>query len=463
MPMLRIPEKWDIEADVIVVGAGNAGLPAAITATDKGAKVIVLETWSGPASSLAYIAGGGIFAGTDLQKEAGIDDSPDKLFEEAVRKTEGSPELWRVLADRQLEAYEWLKKIGAKPVTVFAGPGHDEMRVIRFEGHGAGLIKVLRQTAEQKGIEILFKHRAERLMLDPATGRVVGITARHNDSVLNFRAKKAVILATGGFIQNREFVKEFGPYSVNCLPKSAPAHYGDGLKMALDVGAATADIGAAASPSLSTCVHTGQTTIMWNQGAIVVNPDGARWSDEMGKPYNIMFKEHMHNYPDGLHFIIYDNKIREAAAFEDYRKLKEYSADTIEGLAEAVGLDPKALRATLNEFNSDIDKYGYDKKFGRKHWGGLKGTAPVPKIDTPPYYAVKCKVALTSCKGGVKINTKAQVIDMYGDVIPGLYAAGEVTGGLFSKPEAYYAGTMTTMAFVFGRIAGENATAEGSK
>ena len=460
MPSFHIPEKWDGEADVIVVGVGNAGLPAAMAATDKGAKVIVLETWSGPASSLAYIIGGTLFAGTDLQKEKGIEDSPEKLFKEAVESTQGSPGLWRVLADRQLETYEWLKGLGAKPIGVDHAPGHKEVRVHRFEGHGGRLLKILRKTAEEKGVEILFKHRAERLILDPATGRVIGLTAKHGDKVLNFRAKKAVILATGGFIQNRELVKEFGPYSVNCLSKSAPAHYGDGLKMALDVGAATADIGAAASPSLSTCVHTGQTTIMWNQGAIVVNPDGARWSDEMGKPYNVMFKEHMHNYPDGLHFIIYDNKIREAAASEDYRKLKEYSADIIEGLAEAVGLDPKALRATIDEFNSDIDKYGYDKKFGRKIWGGLKGTETVPKVNTPPYYAVKCKVALTSCKGGVKINPKAQVVDQFGNVIPGLYAAGEVSGGLFGKPEAYYAGTMTTMAFVFGIIAGENAAAE---
>lgn len=460
MPLLKVPEKWDDEADVVVVGAGNAGLPAAITVTDKGAKVIVLETWGAPASSLAYMGGGGFFAGTDLQKEQGIDDSPDKFFEEVIRKTEGSPELWRVVADRQLEAYEWLKKIGVKPVTVFLAPGHDVTRIVRFEGHGPRLFKILRKTAEQKGIEILCKHRGERLIVDPATGRVVGIRARHNDKALDFKAKKAVILATGGYIMNRDMVKEYGPYSVGCLSKSAPAHYGDGLKMALDVGAATADIGASASPSLSTCVHTGQTTVMFNEGAIVINPDGERWADEMGRPYNMMFKEHMEKYPDGLHFLVYDSRIREVAS--SYAKLKEYSADTIEELAKAVGLDPKALKATIDEFNSDIDKYGYDKKFGRKVWGGLKGEERVPKIDTPPYYALKCKVALTSCKGGVKINTKAQVIDLYGDVVPGLYAAGEVSGGFFSKPDAYFAGGMSTVGFVFGIIAGENAVAEVS-
>lgn len=460
MPLFQIPKKWDYEADVVVVGAGNAGFPAAINASDKGAKVIILELWSAPASSLAVIAGGTIFAGTDLQKAHGIDDSPDKLFNEAVEKTGGSQELWRVLADRQLDAYAWLLSIGAKPETVFGNPGQDIVRCHRFEGHGPGLIKLLRHTADSKGIKTLYKHRAERLVVNPLTGRVIGVTARHDDKVLSFRAKKAVILATGGFIMNREMVAEYGPYSVGCLSKSAPHHYGDGLRMALDVGAATTDIGVAASPSLSTCVDTGKTTIMWNQGAIVVKPDSHRWADEMGRSYNVMFKEHMHYYPDGLHYIIYDNKIREKASREDYSKLHEHSADTIEGLAESLGLDPKALKAEIDEFNSDIDKYGYDKKFGRKVWGGLMAEAPVPKIDTPPYWGVKCLVALTSCKGGVTINGKAQVLDHYGGIIPGLYAIGEVTGGLFHKPETYYAGTMTLVGFVYGIVAAENAVAE---
>lgn len=461
MPSFHIPEQWDSEADVIVVGAGNAGLPAAITVADKKIKVMALETWGSTASSLAYIIGGTLFAGTDLQKAKGIEDSPEKLFKEAVEITQGSPDLWRVLADRQLETYEWLKGLGAKPIGVDHAPGHKEVRVHRFEGHGGRLLKILRKTAEEKGIKILFKHRAERLVLDPAKGRVIGIRVKHEEKDLHFRARKAVILASGGFIQNREFVKEFGPYSAGCLLGSAPAHFGDGLRMALDIGAATADIGAAASPSISVCTTTNLSTRMHGTGGIAVNEDGKRWADEVGPPYNIMMRDLILRYPDGLHFVIYDSKIRQEATPEAYQHVKEYKADTIEELARAAGLNPEALAETISEYNSDIDKYGYDKKFGRSKWGGTHGMEPVPKIDTPPFYAVICKVALSSCKGGVKINPKAQVVDQFGDVIPGLYAAGEVTGGLFGKPEAYYAGTMTLMGFVFGRVAGENAAAEG--
>ena len=464
MPFYQIPQKWDGEADVIVVGAGNAGLPAAIAAKDKGAKVIVLEAWSGPASSLAYIAGGTPFVGTELQKEAGIDDSPDKVFQEAVEVSGGSPELYEVLKNRQTDTYEWLKALGAKPVGLFHAPGHSERRIHRFEGHGAGLLKVLRKAAEERGIDIRFKHRAERLVVDPATGRVIGIRAKHEDKDVSFRAKKGVILANGGFIRNKEMIAEYGPTYLECTPVAPPTHMGDGLKMVLDVGGATSGIGVAVCPSISACTETSHTTIMPNHGAISVNKDGQRWCDEMCTEwgtYSPMFREIVRQDPHGgLHFNVYDSHIREEASPEAYRQIKEFTADTIEGLAKAAGIDPDGLVKTLNEYNSDIDKHGYDVKFGRREWGGLHGKEPPPKIEKPPFYAMKCKVSLSSLKGGVKINTGAQVVDNFDKPIPGLYAAGEVAGGFCGKADAYYAGVMTLQGFVFGRVAGENTAAE---
>lgn len=463
MPLSHIPGKWDGEADVIVVGAGTAGLPAAITAKDRGAEVIVLEAWSGSASSLALIAGGTPFAGTDLQKEAGIDDSPDKLFKEAVEISGGFPELWRVIADRQLETYEWFKGLGAKPAVLGQAPGHREVRGITFEGGGANLLKILKKAAEERGIETVVRHRAERLITDQVSGRVIGVRAKHEDKDIYFRAKNAVILANGGFIRNREMVKEYGPSYIECVPVTPPTHMGDGLKMALDIGAATAGIGLAVCPSISVCTETNHTTIMPVQGGIAVTREGKRWADENGSDvgsYNVMFRELMRQCPDGLHFVIYDSHIREEAFAKDYLRVKEYQADTIEEVAKTVGLKPEALVETVNEYNSDIDKFGYDKKFGKREWGGSHRKETPPKIDKPPFYAIKCKVSLSSLKGGVKINTKAQVVDNFGEVIPGFYAAGEVAGGFVGIPEAYWTGTMTLQAFVFGRIAGENAAAE---
>lgn len=461
MSVSNIPKKWDGEADVVVVGAGNAGLPAAIAAKDKGAKVLILEAWSGPASSLAYIAGGTPFVGTDIQKGAGIDDSPDQAFKEAAEVSGGSPELYEVLKKRQLETYEWLKGLGAKPVGLFHAPGHRERRIHRFQGHGIGILKVLRKAVENRGIEIRFKHRAERLVVEPSTGRIIGVKAKHEGKDRYFRAKKGVILANGGFIRNKEMIAEYGPSYLECVPAAPVTHRGDGLKMALDVGGATAGIGVAVCPSISACIETGHTTIMPNQGSISVNKDGKRWCDEMCTEwgtYSPMFREIVRQDPHGgLHFNVYDSYIRAEASPEVYRQIKEFRSPTIEKLAAAAGINPEGLVATIKKYNSDIDKYGYDKKFGRREWGGLHGKEPPPKIEKPPFYAMKCKVSLSSLKGGVKINTRAQVVDNFNEPIPGLYAAGEVAGGFCGKSDAYYAGIMTLQAFVFGRIAGENA------
>jgi flavocytochrome c len=465
MSLSQVPQKWDGEADIIVVGAGNAGLPAATTATDKGAKVIVLEAWSGMASSLAMIAGGTPFAGTDLQKEQGIDDSPDKFCAEAVEISGGSPDLWRAIADRQLETYEWLKSIGARPVQLIHSPGHRVMRAIWFEGHGPGILKVLRKAAEDRGIDLRFKHRAEKLLLDSAKGRVIGVRAKSGGKVLNLRARKAVIITTGGFCRNMELVKEYGPSYIGCIPTAPPTHVGDGLRMALAIGAATEGIGLAVCPSLSVDMHTNRPALMQASGGILVKVDGTRWTNEMPSPpgsYTVGFKELLMHYPSGEHFMIYDSKSRQDAPPERYRHNKEHSADTIEELEKNLGIPAGALKATIDEYNSDIDKYGYDRKFGRRQRGLVDVEEPPTKIDTPPYYAIKCKVCLTSMKGGLKINTRNQVIDQFGDVIPGLYAAGEVAGGLMGIPSHYYTGTMTLQAFTQGRIAGENAANEAS-
>jgi fumarate reductase flavoprotein subunit len=465
MPLLSIPERWDTTTDVVVVGGGNAGLPAAIAAADAGSKVIVLEAGVNSTSSLAKVTGGHCFAGTDIQKEMGIDDSPKKLFEDALDKTQGSSALWRIFAYNQLEVYKWIKHIVGKPVTVMLGSPHNETRVHRFKGVGPAWIKALKKEAgKRENIEMLFKHRAMRLFLDPKTARVIGVKAQCGTQEVDIKARKAVILTTGGFLQNKDFVQEFGPFATGCIPAAPITHRGDGLRMALDVGAATANIATAAAPSISICTTTKLTTQLWAQGPIMVTAEGKRWCNEAGphRSYNVLFKNLLEISPDGLHFVIYDRKIREAATPDNYLKHKEYKANSIVELAGVLSLDAGALTDTINRYNRNIDEYGYDIVFGRKFWGGLAGKQPAPKIDTPPYYALRCQVSLTSAKGGLKINTRSQVIDLFGDVIPGLYAAGEIAGGFFSKPNVYLPGTFSVLGIVFGKIAGKNAALESS-
>jgi len=457
MGVEKIPEKWDGEADVVIIGAGNAGLPAAMTVKDKGGNVIVLEASAGSASSLAYIAGGIMFAGTPFQKERGIDDSPEKMFKEALEISKGDPALWGVLRDRVLDTYDWIMGFGVPLVELWMAPGHGEQRIHRFKGHGAGLLKGLRNRAKENNIDIRSKHRERRLMQDPGTGRIIGVAAEYNGKMVYFKARKAVIIATGGFIRSREYVREFGPSYVRCVPAAPPTHRGDGLRMALALGAATTDIGLAISPSIPICTSTNHTVIMWDQGAVGVNEEGRRWADEIGVAYSIRNGDLLSERAEGVHFLVYDDHIRDQATSDDYKRCKEFQSDTLKGLAKELSIDPVVFAEEINEYNDNIEKHGYDVKYGRKYWGGLKGKERVPKIDTPPFWAIKCKVSLTSCKGGLKINPKGQVIDQMGHVIPGLYAAGEVCGGFYGEPDAYYPGGMALSAFVFGRVAGEQA------
>jgi len=453
----KVPQKWDGEADVVVVGGGNTGIPAAITAHDKGAKVIVLEASGGMASSLAMIAGGTPFTGTDLQKAEGIKDSPDQLYEEAVKVSGGDPELWRALADRQEEVYEWLKSLGAKPEKVLLAPGHLVRRSVKFVGHGPALCKVLRNALEKSGIDVRYRHRARKLIVD--NGRVIGVSAEAGGKTTNFRARKAVILATGGFCQNLDIVKEFGPHFADLVPTAPKTHQGDGLKMAMAIGAGTDGLGLAVCPSMPVGEKTLQFVNAGTYGGITVDRWGNRFGNEATEELGTYTEKHkicLDRDPTGLHIGVTDQAIKDLNEPPPTPPREPiYKADTIEELEKQLGIPAGNLKATIDEYNSDIEKYGYDRKFGRKLLGMHWPEKPVMKLDHPPYYAVKYKICLTSMKGGLKINAKCQVIDLFGDVIPGLYAAGEIAGGLERIPHHYYTGRMTVQAFTQGRIAGD--------
>ena len=382
----NVPDKWDGEADVVVVGGGNTGIPAAITAYDKGVSVILLEASAGMASSLAMIAGGTPFAGTDFQKEQGIEDSPDQMYEEALAVGNGSPELWRALVDRQQEVFTWLLSIGAKPEVLQLAPGHKVLRSVRFEGHGIGLCNVLRNALKNTKIDVRYKHRGRKLIYDYDKNRVVGVTAEADRKTLNFKAKKAVILATGGFCQNLDLVKEYGPQYADLVPTAPPQHQGDGLIMSLAIGAGTSNIGLAVCPSLPICAETGSLLTSQGLGGIAVNRHGERWANEATSDldsYTVRYKDIIAQDPTGLHFVISDDKARQSDPYraQGHGHEKIYEADTVEELEKVLGIDPGGLKKTLDEYNSDIEKYGYDRKFGRKLRGMAHPNEPPQTVD----------------------------------------------------------------------------------
>ncbi len=194
----------------------------------------------------------------------------------------------------------------------------------------------------------------------------------------------------------------------------------------------------------------------------MVNVNGKRFHDEscMESYYGPITGIGMQQ-PGGVYWMIFNDKIKEGvgkrskAHLATLEKCKQYKANTIEELAKSAGIDAKGLKQTIDKYNSDIDSKGYDTVFGRKHQFGPEGS--LVKI-TPPFFAVKCVTSTTSMKGGLKINARCQVLDQYGEVIPGLYAAGEVAGGLHTK--TYLLGVMTSSAMTQGMIAGRNAVKE---
>ena len=461
MSVVLVPEKWDYEADVIVVGAGTAGLPAGIEAAEAGVKVAVLELMSYCASSLALVNIGPAFAGTDVQQQEGIDDSPDQYYRDGVERAKGSPEIWRAFADNQLDTYRWCKRIGMEFKGLYAVQGHSKKRGFWVKGSDA--LRVLEKTAKAKGVEILFLHRATRLITDPQTGRVLGLKVRVKDDIKEFKAKRAVILATGGFGRNREMVEEYGPAFVNCVPTMPPGHLGDGLRMGLAVGAATKNLGSAviSSFSIDAETKTGHISFMLHPGGISVNVNGKRFWDESNRLsfYGLQSKEGMRQ-PGGNYWVVYDEKVRKNAPIERLGKAKPYQANTIEELAKQVGIDAKGLKETIDKYNSDIETVGYDTVFNRRTLVGVDGT-PI-KIDTPPFFAIRCAASTSSFKGGLMVNTRCQVIDQYDEVIPSLFAAGELTGGLWGSKGTYLPGTMVSASMTFGRIAAKNAVKEPS-
>lgn len=462
MTETRIPDKWDHEADVVVVGAGTAGLPAATEAALLGCKATVLELTRVCGGSGNFVTVGASFAGTDWQRKAGVlDDSPEELYKDGVEIAGGSPEMWRVYRDHQMDTYNWLNQLGVTPTQpeLVGGPGQRKLRGHRY--HGRTAMKAIEKNARDSGVEILYGHRAKRLITNPQTNRVLGLMVSVKGAMKSFKAKRAVILATGGFGRNPELVMEYGAHFIDCVPVMAKGHVGDGLKMAMDLGAATKDIGQAVKASLPVCVkrkaHTGIVSIF--NGAITVNLHGNRFYNESCPTgYYGHLTQAALDQPDKILFIIYDSKIRKIPLVNHgIGKNREFKSDTIEGLANAAGIDPGRLVETITKYNGDLDSEGYDTVFGRRKASGDFGT--LTPLDTPPFYAIKCMPSLTSFKGGIKINSLCRVMNWYGEIIPGLYAAGEATGGLFGKG-IYIGGIMWSGAMTFGRIAGSNAALE---
>ena len=470
MAPVNVPKKWDHETDILIIGGGTAGLPAGITAVAEGCKATVLETQPKAGGSFAMVAGAFTVAGCPEQEEVGIEDSPELLYKDFIEICGAVPDMARAYADNHHEAYWMLVNEGIKFPGIVPHPQHSRQRCLGWiGGMGPSFVKALLGRCERDGVEILYKHRARKLVKDPDTGRILGATVEVGGETKMFKANKGVIIASGGFGRNKRLIAESDPVLVDCIPKMPISHRGDGLIMAMDAGAATKDMAVSMAASWPLCRDTHANCIwLTDYGAIFLNVNGERYHDESSSEgfYGPMTRHGMLQ-PGGVYWILFTDEIMDLVGTVDIigrqgdpvknqeqidgvKACKWYTADTVEEVGEMAGFDGETASKVVTKYNRDIDEVGYDTAFGRKRQFGDRGD--MMKLNDPPYHAIKCITALTSNKGGIRVSGKGEVIDNYDDVIPGLYAAGEATGGLNSK--MYILGCMTSSAMTQGIVAG---------
>jgi len=442
-----VEEVNTVTFDVAVIGGGAAGLAAAIEAANAGASVVLLEKL--PMLGGSTLVSGGIVYGTGfrIQTEAGIEDSVDAMVAYWMERAENkaNEDYLRFVAERSGETIDWLESVGV----VFGAPyptgSSPVSRAVSAEGRGNGLIDPLKQEALSLGVEILLQTSAESLLVDN-NNHIIGLMAKDPQGVALKVNAKAVVIATGGFDRSVELVKTYAPIMEDNASFSGVGSTGDGLSMALAVGADVSGHGGVIgfrAVEGEVAYTTPVSMLMWMPW-LNVNLDGNRFANE-AIDY-MLFYEELVKQRDGVTYRIFDQNTYLPALDEAVEKGSAFAADTLEELAALAGIDADGLVATVENYNAMIAA-GADTEFGKN----LTGHQP---INAPKYYAVKIIPAVLGTLSGIKVDIDTHVLDKQGNPIVGLFAVGEVANG-----ELYYrvypgSGASITMSFVFGRVAG---------
>jgi fumarate reductase flavoprotein subunit len=475
---LWLPEKWDVEADVVVLGAGLAGLSAAIEAAGAGASVILLEKMSSVTDSHSTRCVGNVAgAGSKMQIDAGITDSPERWREDILSLGETrlmSPELLDILVGSGGSHIDWLQEMGVPFEYICYRPPDSVPRGHIVQGDAQPLGTVLAKRAIERGVEILLEARALKLYRWE-DNRIAGVMAEAKDGkIITVKAKKGTILCAGDYSASKEIKVKFTPLleDVNAETAGNPGNTGDGFIMAWAVGADSTCLDGVGEPKDLFMFPdqprgTGISEYLIRAGAIIVNKNGQRFQNETAS----VGGKAVYAQPDQVAFVVFDSKtattdvapegapkgrgpwICTCRYLDDWRKfpgaVKE--TNTIEELTVKLGINRFGLLETINKYNSYVDA-GKDLEFGRKDLGA--------GIRKPPFIGLgPGRPMMYRSDGTLMVNKKHQVLDVFGNVIPGLYAAGDMgrSGNIVGH------GTHTAWACISGRRSGKFAAEEPSK
>jgi flavocytochrome c len=444
-----------VEASVLVIGAGAAGLTAALSARAAGAEVLVLERDARPSGSTALSSGLIPAAFTRFQKAQGIADSPALFAADILAKNHGRADaaIVRRIAEASAEAVEFLADVAAIRFSLVEGftySGHSALRMHGTpERTGSTLMARLLDAAAREGVDIATEARATRLFAD-ADGRILGVGIERPDGAAERVACRALVLACNGYGGDPALVRAHIPALADALYFGHAGNTGDALRWADGLGARVADLsGHQGHGSVATPHGILITWAVMMEGGVQVNALGQRFSNEH-RGYSEQ-AEPVLAQPGGIAFSVYDRRIHEIALqFEDYRNAETIgavrrAADAGE-LAAAFGLPTDHLAATLAGIDRLAASGGTDR-FGRRF-------DPEKRLD-PPYFGVRVTGALFHTQGGLEVDPGARVLRTDGTPFPNLFAAGGAARGV-SGPTAdgYLSGNGLLTAVVLGRFAG---------
>ncbi len=446
----QVKKVEDVATDVVIIGSGGAGLTAAIQAKEDGANVILIEKNAVVGGNTNFATGGLNAAETKAQETNGIEDSVELFIEDTMKggKDLNNPELVKVLAERSSETVDWLTERGADLSDVGRMGGASVNRCHRPTGGapvGAHLVEVLNKQAQEVGVEIRLETKAIEVLHNE--NKVTGIKVQDgkgNEYVIN---AKAVVIATGGFGANQDMVVKYDAKLKGFGTTNGPGATGDaiGLLEPLKVGLVDMEqiqTHPTVVPGKSKLI----TEAVRGNGAILVNREAKRFIDELQTRDVVSNAELEQEGATG--FLVFDQNVRESlSAIEGYYKIGLLTeAETVKELAEKLGVNAHELENTINTYNTFVQNKE-DKEFGR--------TNMKTELNKGPFYAVEVGPAVHHTMGGIMINADAQVLTEEGQVIQGLFAAGEVTGGVHGANRL--GGNAVADITTFGRIAGANA------